>query len=403
MRKPASLLLLLSYLAFVSLGLPDTVLGVAWPSVRDGFGLTQSALGLVLAFGVSGYFVSGVIAGALSRRLGVGGLLAASSALVTLALLGFALAPSWPLFFPVGVIMGLGSGAIDSGLNGFAARHFSVRHINWLHACWGVGASIGPMIMTAAVARAGSYRVGYAALAAVLGSMMLAFFFTRRSFDAPTPAASGDGKPEERDVGTFTALGTGRIWLGMATFFFYTSLESGVGQWCFTLLYEGRGLSVENAGAWTALYWASLTVGRVALGFVVDRIGPDLLLRLATVGSVCGASLFALSDGWAGRLGLLLLGASLAPIFPTLMARTPARMGDALSRHAVGFQVSMATLGSVLGPSLIGLFVSRRGLDSITVAAVGISLSLLFVHEILLRRTPSLPASVAAAEADPSA
>src|SRR4051812_30587805 len=153
MTRSAPLLLLLAYLAFISLGLPDTVLGVAWPSLRSTFGISQSSIGAVLAAGMVGYFSSGLWAGVGVARLGVGGLLAASSGLVALALLGFALAPSWGAFFPMGIIMGLGSGAIDSGLNGYAAVHFSVRHINWLHACWGIGASTGPALMTAAIAR----------------------------------------------------------------------------------------------------------------------------------------------------------------------------------------------------------------------------------------------------------
>jgi fucose permease len=389
MLRPA-LVLLLTYLAFVSLGLPDTVLGVAWPSVRDAFGLQQSAIGWVLSSGVGGYLVSGLMAGALTGWLGVGGLLSLSSALVTLALLGYAFAPSWSLFFPVGAVMGFGSGAIDAGLNGYASRHFSVRHINWLHACWGLGASTGPVIMTAAIARGFGYRAGYGVLALLLAGMMLAFILTRRSFDDTGPAVPASAAaPVEKSVKIWGALGSGKVWLGMLTFFFYTGLESGVGQWCFTLLREGRGLSIESAGAWTALYWASLTAGRLALGFVVDRVGPDLLLRLASFGSVSGAALLALGPGATSRLGLLLLGVSLAPIFPTLMARTPARIGAGLARHAVGFQVSMATLGSTLFPSLVGLLVSRRGTSAIPAAALAISLALLVAHEMLLRATRS--------------
>src|SRR5688572_30786198 len=165
MHRPAPILFLLAYLAFISLGLPDAVLGVAWPSLRAGFGISQSALGAVLGAGMLGYFVSGIVAGGLMNWLGAGGLLAASSGVVTLGLVGYAAAPSWALFFPVGALMGLGSGAIDAGLNGYAARHFSVRHLNWLHACWGVGASTGPLIMTAVIARGLGYRVGYGVLA----------------------------------------------------------------------------------------------------------------------------------------------------------------------------------------------------------------------------------------------
>jgi fucose permease len=361
-------------------------LGVAWPSIRDNFGLSQSALGLVLAAGLGGYLVSGLIAGWLTGLLGVGGLLALSSGLVTLALSGYALAPAWGAFFPFGVAMGLGSGAIDAGLNGYAARHFSVRHVNWLHACWGVGASSGPVLMTAAIAHASGYRAGYALLACVLAGMSVAFLLTRRAWnDGTSPLNTSAASAPLECPSMRGALRAGRVWLGMLTFFLYAAVESTTGQWCFTLLREARGLSVERAGAWTAAYWASLTVGRVALGFIVDRVGADALLRLATCGCVIGAACFALGSGALGGVGLLLLGVSLAPIFPTLMSRTPARLGSEVARHAVGFQVAMATLGSTLMPGLVGLIAARVGLDGIAASAVALGLALLVCHEALLR------------------
>jgi fucose permease len=412
MTRPAGILLLLAYLAFISLGLPDTVLGVAWPSLRDGFGISQSAMGAVLAAGMSGYFLSGLTAGSLMGKLGVGGLLSVSSGLVALALLGFALAPTWSSFFPIGLVLGLGSGAIDAGLNGYASRNLSVRHVNWLHACWGIGASTGPLIMTAAIARGLGYRTGYALLGGLLGLMTLAFLFTRRLWDEPAapaqpagasatalatardaaavPVAAGSqARPESEPVpASFGgALRNGRVWLLMATFFLYTGLESSVGQWCFSVLREGRGLSVEVAGFWTAAYWASLTLGRILLGFIVERLGPDRLLRWASLGALSGVLLFATSQGVTGRLGLLLIGASLAPVFPTLMARTPARLGADVARHAVGFQVSAATLGSALLPAAVGLLVAQLGLGAVGAVTLGLGLAFLIVHEGLLRVT----------------
>jgi fucose permease len=389
MPKTAPILLALAYLAFISLGLPDTVLGVAWPSLRAQFGIPASAMGAVLAAGLVGYFSSGLWAGIGVAKLGVGGLLAASSALVAAALLGYALAPSWGLFFPVGVLMGLGSGAIDSGLNGYAARHFSVRHVNWLHACWGIGASTGPALMTFAIAEGFGYRAGYAALASVLGSMAALFLLTQRRWDDPPDAAPAEAAapPAAERPGFRAALTRGRVWLLIVTFFFYTGLESSVGQWCFSWMRERRGLSVEAAGAWTSAYWASLTIGRLVLGLIVDRFGPDRLLRWASVGAVLGVAAFTGSAGGLGRAGLLLLGASLAPMFPTLMARTPARVGEDVAHHAVGFQVSAATLGSTSMPALGGVLVSSGGLGAIAALVLGLGLALLLTHEVLLRVT----------------
>jgi fucose permease len=401
MSKPLSVVLALAYLAFISLGLPDTVLGVAWPSLRAGFGISQSAMGVVLGAGLSGYFLSGLWAGAAVAKLGVGGLLAASSALVSIALFGYSLAPSWGLFFPMGALLGLGSGAIDSGLNGYAARHFSVRHVNWLHACWGIGASTGPALMTAAIARGSGYRVGYALIASVLGAMAALFLITRRRWDEPlgstrdTAAVAGGEaapKPRTEPVGFRAALANGRVWLQILTFFLYTGVESTVGQWCFSWLREHRGLPIEAAGSWTSAYWASLTLGRLVLGGFVDRFGPDRMLRCSTVGALIGVTLFASNSGPLGSIGLLLLGVSLAPIFPTLMARTPARVGDAVAHHAIGFQISAATLGSTLVPALVGVSVARAGLGALGVIVVSAAVALLLAHETLLAATRRLRA-----------
>ena len=397
-------MLLLAYLAFISLGLPDTVLGVAWPSLRKGFELSQSAMTAVLGAGLAGYFSSGLWAGAGVARFGVGGLLSASSALVAAALVGYSLAPSWFFFFPMGVLMGLGSGAIDSGLNGYAARHFSVRHVNWLHAFWGVGASIGPMLMTFAIARGHGYRAGYASLAVVLGTMAGLFLLTRRRWDSPPSTASASaaasaasesavspasaeasGRARDAPAGFRTALASRRVWLLIGTFFLYTGLESSVGQWCFSWMRERRGASVESAGAWTSAYWASLTIGRIVLGTVIDGVGPDRLLRCATGAAVAGAASFVGSGGALGHAGLLLLGLSLAPMFPTLMARTPARVGEHVAHHAVGFQVSAATLGSALMPGFAGVVASAFGLGAIALVILALGVALLLIHEVLLR------------------
>lgn len=396
MRRPTLFLLVLSFLAFISLGLPDTVLGVAWPFVRGRFGLEQAAMSLVLTFGVGGYFLSGLLAGRLVKAMGVGALLAASSALVALGLTGYAIAPRWWLFFPMASVIGLGSGAIDSGLNAYAARHFPVSHVNWLHASWSLGATAGPAMMTAVLARGAPYTVGYTILAAALGSMALAFVGTRRSWDdagapAPvdgpgTPAAGAGAAPPHAPVEPAdlrTVLRNGRVWLHIAIFFVYTGVETGTGAWCFTVLRDGRGLSIESAGAWTTIFWGALLAGRVGLGFVVDRIGPDRLLRVVAATAVLGIAAFAGLPGLPGRLGLVVLGVSLAPIFPTLMARTPARLGEAATAHAVGFQVSAATLGSAVLPSAYGLLPPAF----IPFALTGAALLLLSLHEGLVWST----------------
>jgi fucose permease len=384
MARPSLFVLVLAFAGFVVFGLAESVLGVAWPSLRDGFGVSQSALGMVLTSTMVGAFGAGVWSEGLLRWLGVGRHLAFSSGIASLALLGYACAPAWGLFVPLGVLLGFGLGSIDAGLNSYAARHFSLRQVNWLHACWGIGAALGPILMTLVIALGLGYRVGYFVLAATLGAMGVTFVVTWRAWGVRGSTAR-DASASSFRPSIWDALLSGPMWLQLVTFFAYTGLETTLGQWCYTVMREGRGASVEVAGSWTASYWASLTVGRVVLGAIIDRVGADRLVRSCLVLAVVGATVFAVDWGGLGAIGLLFAGLGLAPVFPTLMARTPARVGEALSSQAVGLQISAATLGSALVPAGVGLLVPTGGLELVGKAAVGAALVLFVLHECLCR------------------
>lgn len=383
-ERGASGLVLLSiaYVAFASLGLPDAVIGVAWPSVRDEFGLQQSGLGLVLFGTGSGYFLSGFLTGSLIRRWGIGTLLAASSGLVALSLFGYATTPTWPVLLVCALAAGLGSGAIDAGLNTYAARHFSVRHVNWLHACYSFGAMAGPLLMTGVLAYGLVWRWGYASIGAVLLVMTTTFVATRSVW---SDGASAEAPGHSYGVGMGAALRHPLVWLQMAIFFAYTGVEITLGQWSYTVFTEGRAVGEETAGLWSGLYWGSIAAGRVLLGFVVERLGPDRLLRVGMVGVVIGSILFAVGTPILSLFGLLVAGTSLAPVFPTLMSRTPGRLGEEVAAHAVGFQVSAAMLGSAVVPSIAGLLATDHGLEVVGTVAVVTSAALLVLHEVLFR------------------
>ena len=188
-QAPARLLLMIAYLGFISLGLPDTLIGVAWPSVRETFRLQQHAIAVLFVGTGCSYFLSSVFTGRLRNTLGIGVLLAASSALVACSTLGYALAPVWALFAACSLLHGLGSGAIDAGLNHYVAHHFSARHMTWLHACYSVGAMGGPLIMTGVMAGSGSWRAGYLMVAVLLLGLTLLFGTTRRLWNGPVRGA----------------------------------------------------------------------------------------------------------------------------------------------------------------------------------------------------------------------
>jgi fucose permease len=390
------LLLALAYLGFISLGLPDTIAGVAWPSVRESFALSQSHFGLVFIALGCGYCSASFFGGTLMLRLGVGTLLAISSLLVVVAMFGFALAPAWPLFFACAVIWGLGSGAIDSALNSYASTNFSTRHMNWLHACYSVGATLGPLLMTAMLVYFRSWRLGYALVGTVLLIMSGLFLVTRHRWRDPSRVQHGDADAP----GTIGAtLREPLVWFSVIAFFLYTGLEFTVGQWSFTLLTESRGVRADLAGVLAGAYFGAIGVGRVAFGAVADRVGVDRLIRFSMGTALAGTILFAIGTPIeVGFAGLIITGLGLAPVFPCLMARTPLRLGPAIATHAIGFQVGAAMLGVAMIPGLAGIAAQTMGLEIITWTAVLLAALMCATHELLLYfgRNRSVPPTGAA-------
>ncbi len=371
-------LLALAYLAFIGLGLPDPLPGTLWPEVAPAYGLPNAALGLVLGGLAAGYIVAGLLAGWLIARLGVGGVLAGSLAATALGVCGQALAPPWPVFVALSLLVGLGGGAVDAALNAFAAARFAPRHLNWMHGCWGIGATLGPALATGLLAAGAGWQAGYAAVGGLLIALTLACLATRQRWDAAAPT------PPEAPVSPLSALRDQRVRLQIAVFFVYTGVEAGAGQWAATIL-AARGAGPAEAAAAATVFWGGLAAGRIGLGFVVDRVGPDRLLRLAMPVMVAAAAL--LFVGVADLLALALLAAALAPVYPTLMAQTPARLGGALAVHAIGFQVAAATAGVGLLPGLMGLSADNLGLTAVPVCILGLAVLL----GLLVRRLPAAP------------
>ena len=378
------LLLAIAYLGFVSLGFPDPVAGVAWPSVRDAFLLPQSSFGLVFIALGCGYCASGFFGGKLTQILGLGNLLWISSGLVAVAMLGSSVAAVWPFFVVCAVIWGLGSGGIDAGLNSYVSNHFSARHMNWLHACYSIGATLGPLLMTATLVHGRSWRLGYALVGSVLFLMTLLFLVTRQGW-TETPQTV-DGRASQ-PASMRAALSQPLVWLQIVIFFLYVGLEFTVGQWSFTVLTESRGLTPQIAGLLAGGYYGAIGVGRVLTGVISQRVGLDIILRLSMFIAVMGAAVFAFAPAGTGNVALVVIGLGLAPVFPCLMSRTPDRLGAAYSAHAIGFQVSAGMLGGALVPGLTGLIADKLGLEFVAQFAVLLAGLLWITHELLVAVT----------------
>jgi fucose permease len=374
-------LVALAFLAFVSLGLPDGVLGVAWPSLRRTFDQPIDQLGPVLLSMMAGYLVSSFSAGAILGRLGVGRLLVTSCLLVAASAVLWATTPWWPLIVTGGFVSGLGAGAIDAAVNAFAAARFTPRVMTWLHACWGLGAMIGPLVMTAVIASGHGWRRGYLLLAGSLLGMAACFHLTLGLWQLPA-TKTGATEPGSVAGRLRDALREPRVRGNALLFFLYTGAEASAGQWAYSLLTEARGLAPAAAGVAASAYWGSIFAGRLAFGLIAHHVAPAALLRLGMAGAPLAALVVCVTrSGAGGFAGLFALGLLLAPIFPLLIAETPRRVGERHAAHAIGFQISAATLGAGALPALAGLLARHAGLESLGPFLLAATVLLLILHE----------------------
>ncbi|HEY5871316.1 MAG TPA: MFS transporter [Candidatus Tectomicrobia bacterium] len=388
-HKNVRLLLIgLSYLGFVSLGLPDGLHGIAWPSIRTSFHLPLDALGKLLVSFTCGYLLSSFNSGRLLARLGVGVLLALSCLATAASLLGYALAPGWWVMVGWGLLAGLGAGAIDAGLNLYAATHFSARMVNWLHACYGFGATGGPVLMTGVLNTGHSWRWGYAVVGLAQLVLAVCFGLTHKQW-AQHPVAPETAAPVGvPQASTRSTLSVPIMWLSIAVFFLYTGLEAAAGAWAYSLFTEARGIPVVTAGTWVSLYWGVFTTGRVISGLVVGFASVPSLLRYCISGMALGALLLWLPPSReAGFLGLACMGFAAAPVFPSLIATTPGRLGAMHTANGVGIQIAAAVLGGSLLPALLGIFADHIGLEVIGPGLFVVALLLLILHEALIAQS----------------
>lgn len=389
MDKPPErgiLLLVLSYVGFISLGLPDTVLGAAWPAMRHELGLPVERAGAVLLVTTVGVVLSSMASGHMRRRWGNGVVLVVCTTLAALALLASAVIQSFPQLLVAAVIAGLGGGAIDACLNDFMARHYSARHMNWLHASWGVGASLGPAVVASVLARGDSWRLAYGLLGGVELLLMLAFVRTRNSWsDEPAVAAEVSLQPQ-------AAHARSRVIASVLMFFAYGGVEAGAGLWASSLLIETHGTSAVLAGYAVAIYWGALCVGRFLIGAKADQWGPARVLRGAVYWSSLATLALAIphTPTWFFIAALALLGFSLAPIYPLTMHDTPHRFGPELGARLVGYQVAACAVGIASGPWLIGMIAASSKLTVIPTLLAGLAMCVVGLESMRRSRLTDL-------------
>lgn len=390
-RTTSRPLMLITFLAFVSIGFPDAVLGVAWPLMRDTFDRNLSNLGYILVFSGTGYFLSSALAGRAIGRVGVGRLLAASTTLVALGLFGYALSPTFWALPLAGLLIGLGSGAIDAGLNVYASEHFSVTIMNWLHAFFGIGAMVGPFIMASVFALGGGWRVGYVIIATAIALMAVVFFLTIERWNDSTHHDTDN--PQEH-VTVSQVMRIPAVWTQIGMFFFMTGIEASAGNWTATIMAGKFDASESQAGLWAGIFWGAMAVGRIVMVPLSRDMNPARLVQLCTYGLLAGSLLMTQDVARLYQIGLVIFGLSMAPLFPTLMSLTPLRFGSGVALHTIGFQVSASTVGIISITTLAGITAQATTLTAIPVIMVICSLIVIALDTAIRRQTAPQPGQV---------
>lgn len=374
-----------AYLIFIVLGFPDGMLGIAWPSMMATFGLQNAQMGTLLLASTLGFLVTSFNVGRLIGWFGISNLLIATNILRAVGLLGIGLAPEWSLLVVSAFFFGLGSGAIDGGLNTYFAMNLpSPRLMNWLHASFGLGATIGPIMMTALLSTGGVWRWGYVIVALVQVGMGLLVWARASAWQtrADTPAAEA-AVSRTKARATLSRL---IVWVNIALFFFYTGIEVTAGNWSYSLFTEARGIPVAVAGFWASLYWGSFTLGRFFFGIVADRFAVIPTVRAMCLTAIAAAACIWWNPAdWVSFGGLVVLGFAMAPIFPLMITATPLRLGSGDANNAIGFQVAAASLGIGLLPGLAGLLADRFSLEIVGPFMVAGLVMMTILHEIAVR------------------
>lgn len=364
------------------------MLGVAWPSIQRSFGLSMDAVGALLLTVTAGSLLTSFASGPVISRIGMGRFLSVSTAAAVVGLVGYALAPTWWLLALLGLLVGAAEGAVDSGLNVYFVRNHGPRLMNWLHACFGLGSALGPAIMTLVLSSSQSWRWGYAIAGGLQAILAICFGLTRRRWQISRGDLVG-GRPP---AGSATATATLRlpaVWLNVLLFCILSGITISAGQWPYSLFTEARLIAPSTAGFWVSVYWAGLTVGRVAYGIAGDRLEVVSSLRAGIVTIICGAAFV-----WWNRadaltlLGMALIGLGLAPLFPLLQLVTPERVGTEHAPNAVGFQVAGARIGSAGLSGLAGTLAERFGLETVGPLLLASAIAMLMVHEAIVARKP---------------
>ncbi|NMA67358.1 MAG: MFS transporter [Clostridiaceae bacterium] len=350
-----SLLLAIIYIAFISLGLPDSLLGSAWPVMYGQLGVPISYAGIVTILITGGTIVSSLMSDKMTRKLGAGLVTAISVAMTAAALFGFSVSNSFIMLCIWAIPYGLGAGAVDAALNNYVALHYASRHMSWLHCFWGVGAAISPYIMGYSLTRGYGWPRGYSSVA-ILQIVLTVILILSLPLWTKNGANESTNTINTAPLTLAQAIKIKGVKLVLLNFFCYCALETTAGLWASSYLVGYRGIDSETAAKFASLFYIGITFGRFLSGFISEKLGDKLLIRFGIIIIILGVLMVGIPGG-ANQLalvGLVIIGLGCAPVYPSIIHSTPANFGEENSQAIIGIQMASAYTGSTFMPPLFG-------------------------------------------------
>lgn len=387
------LLLAVIYLSFISLGLPDSLLGAVWPSIYQGFGVPVSYSGVIFCIISVGTVISSLQSDRLTRRFGAGWVTAISVGMTAAALFGFSVSNSLLALCLWAIPYGLGAGSVDAALNNYVALHFASRHMSWLHCMWGIGASTGPYIMGAVLSRNAGWHMGYRVIGVIQLVLTAVIWISLPLWNTGTA-----GNTEEQAAAPAKALTLRQIFHipgvkeVLITFFCYCSLEQTAGLWASSYLVLDRGIAPETAAGFASLFFLGITAGRALSGFLTLKWNDTQMVRMGLCVIALGlAALFLPFGQTAALAGLVLIGLGCAPIYPSIIHATPGHFGAERSQAIIGVQMASAYIGNCLMPPLFGVLADHTTIAVFPYCLLGILILMGTMHEKLQKRAAVQP------------
>lgn len=381
-----SLLLAIIYMAFISLGLPDSLLGSAWPVMQVELNAPLSLAGVIYMMVAAGTIVSSLLSDRMTRKFGAGLVTAVSVGMTAVALFGYSISTRPWMLMLWSIPYGLGAGAVDAALNNYVALHYSSRQMSWLHCFWGVGVSISPFIMSFCLGKQLGWQSGYRAVFVLQVVLTALLFFSLPLWKKPEQSATDEnGRPAApKTLGQLLKIRG--VLCVLLMFFAYCSLENSAGLWASSYLVEARGIDETTAARFASLFFLGITVGRFLNGFVADKLGDRTMIRIGLCVAVVSILLILLPVNALSLAGLVLLGLGCAPVYPCVIHSTPANFGKENSQAIIGVQMASAYLGSTLMPPLFGILGQWLGMWIYPVFMLVFALLIIAMHEIQSRK-----------------